>query len=60
MTERLVSFINSHDMCRVERVNPNGTLDVSSEVVHIESRKMERVTETIPATISAARDWLGY
>jgi hypothetical protein len=54
----LIDFVNSHDPCRAEPAGTN-TLLVSTEAV-LADRNVERITETIPATLKAARDWLGY
>ena len=54
----LIEFVNSHDPCRAELAG-NNTLFVSTDTV-LADGSIERTTETIPATLQAARDWLGY
>lgn len=58
----LIEYIESHDGCRVLRIEGD-KLKVSSlcSVTNGEGKaSTETVIETIPATCSAARDWLGY
>ncbi len=54
----LIYFINSHDGCKVES-STSSHLTVSSYVV-LADGTLTRESQTIPATLSAARDWLGY
>lgn len=54
----LIAFIESHDGCKVEQCLA-GRLIVSSLVVDAAGR-VHRISETIPANLRAARDWLGY
>lgn len=53
----IVDFVNAHAPCRAELANK--VLIVSTDAVCPEGH-VERVQETIPATLKAARDWLGY
>ena len=57
----LVFFIEAHHACAVESYNgPKApTMVVSSEVRQPDGT-VERVKETIPATVKAVREWLGY
>lgn len=57
----LVRFIESHDGCLVESYDGPGasTIKVSSEIRQPDGT-IERQTETIPATLKAVKDWLGY
>lgn len=55
--KNLINFINSHDGCLVESVNGK-TLTVSCYCTF--NGVCSRVSETIPATLTAARNWLGY
>jgi hypothetical protein len=57
-TAALINFVNSHDLCRAELAE-NNTLLVSTDAV-LADGGVERITETIPATLKAAREWLGY
>jgi len=55
----LIDFINSHDGCKVEQIcNTGNALEVSSLVCF--KGQVSKVSEQIPATLKAARDWLGY
>lgn len=54
----LVNFVNSHDPCQAE-LTENNMLLVSTDAVFPDGH-VERVHETIPATLKAAREWLGY
>lgn len=56
--ESLVKFIRQHDPCDAF-VLKNGDLRVITDEVHADGT-VHRVYETIPATLKAVRDWLGY
>ncbi len=55
---RILSFLKSHDCTLAAFVSRSG-ITVASYVTDREGRVSVR-RETIAATISAARDWLGY
>ncbi|AJW93651.1 putative gp43 (plasmid) [Burkholderia gladioli] len=58
-TTDLVSWIDSHQLPEATRDNGDGTLTVACATVGRNGDvTIER--ETIPATLQAARDWLGY
>ncbi|RIJ84980.1 hypothetical protein RSP822_18085 [Ralstonia solanacearum] len=54
---KLMRFINSHGNPAID--NGDGTLTVTSEVVDV-AGIVSTVRDIIPATLSAARDLLGY
>ena len=59
----LIRFIDSHDRLAPTRDNGDGTLTVHSAVCGRDAWNemyVEVVAEVIPATLSAARDLLGY
>lgn len=61
-TARIIAYLNSHSVssgptCR--GVTPNGRLVVVSAYTDANGGSGEQ-TETIPATMRAAREWLGY
>lgn len=62
--DRLVEFLNGHDVASgrptVVAVAPNGTTVTVRTEEHHEATGWRDVEETIPATMQAARDWLGY
>ncbi|WP_186101417.1 hypothetical protein [Burkholderia gladioli] len=58
-TAELIRWIDSHDLPEPTRDNCDGTLTVACVMVgRDDDVTVER--ETIPATLKAARDWLGY
>lgn len=64
-TARLLAFIDSHDVAEPTRINADGSLHVACVCVNTnlpEGYNGRVFTEysDIPATLSAARDWLGY
>lgn len=54
----LIQFLKSHD-CTVAAYAVTGGIRVAGEVSDRSGRISITVT-TIPATLSACRDWLGY
>lgn len=56
--EALVRFIRQHDPCDAT-ITPDGRLNVTTDEVDT-SGNVSRVVETIPATLKATRNWLGY
>ncbi|WP_186152435.1 hypothetical protein [Burkholderia gladioli] len=58
-TAELIRWIDSHHLPEPTRDNCDGTLTVACVTVGRDNDvTIER--ETIPATLKAARDWLGY
>ena len=61
-TSKIVAFLNRHDVgfgsATVESFTDK-TITVRTVEYHADGTECE-VTEVIPATIEAARDWLGY
>ncbi|MDN7916591.1 hypothetical protein QZM99_00605 [Burkholderia gladioli] len=58
-TAELIRWIDSHDLPEPTRDNCDGTLTVTCVMVgRDDDVTVER--KTIPATLKAARDWLGY
>lgn len=57
-TRKLVAWIDSHDRPEPTVVNPDGTLTVAT--VAIKDGKAFIEYDVIAATLSAARDLLGY
>jgi hypothetical protein len=63
-TALVVAFLNRHDIgfgnANVLRVSEDGaTLTVCGSATNADNEPFSEV-ETIPATMQAARDWLGY
>ncbi|EPS1221671.1 hypothetical protein ACVBR5_000902 [Burkholderia cenocepacia] len=56
--QTLIEWIDGHGTAEPTRDNGDSTLTVACEVVQNGRVSIER--STIPATLSAARDWLGY
>jgi hypothetical protein len=57
--EPLITWIDSHDTAEPTIDNGDGTLNVSCTAVDAKGGVFTEY-ETIPATLKAARDWLGY
>lgn len=55
---RLMAWIDLHDRPALTTLNADGTLTVSS--IECRNGVAHEVQETIPATMAAARDLLGY
>lgn len=56
---RLIAWIDSHHLPEPTIDNGDGTLTVACESVALD-RSVSVEREKIPATLKAARDWLGY
>ncbi|WP_070106294.1 hypothetical protein [Burkholderia plantarii] len=58
-TTNLIRWIDSHHPAEPTRDNGDGTLTIASHAVDRDNRHFV-LRETIPATLAAARDLLGY
>ncbi|RNM03055.1 hypothetical protein EGA29_20020 [Ralstonia pseudosolanacearum] len=58
--EQLARWIDKHHPAEPTLVNEDGTLTVSVECFHSPTGKRSVERSVIPATLIAARDWLGY
>lgn len=58
-TQDLITWIDSHGTAEPTIDNGDGTLNVSCVAVAADRRVFTEYS-TIPATLKAARDWLGY
>jgi len=59
-TQKLIAWIDSHYPAEPTIDNGDGTLTVAIECVHVETSVAFIEFQVIPATMSAARDVLGY
>ncbi|WP_261541733.1 hypothetical protein [Burkholderia multivorans] len=58
-TQNLITWIDGHGTAEPTVDNGDGTLNVSCVAVAADGCVFTEY-ETIPATLKAARDWLGY
>ncbi len=58
--EQLARWIDSHYPPEPTLVNADGSLTVSVACTHINSSEVTIERDVIPATVKAARAWLGY
>jgi hypothetical protein len=58
-TQNLIAWIDTHGTAEPTIDNGDGTLNVSCIAVDAKGGVFTEYA-TIPATLSAARDWLGY
>lgn len=60
-TLRLIAWINGHDLGVTPVIRATDeTLTVQCIEYHSDTKTRLVIRETIPATMQAARDWLGY
>ncbi|MCA8266452.1 hypothetical protein [Burkholderia vietnamiensis] len=59
-TQILIAWIDSHDTVEPTVDNRDGTLTVACSCVNVNTGESFVEHSTIPATMTAARDWLGY
>lgn len=58
--QTLAAWIDSHGTAEPTIDNGDGTLNVSCAAVDVNTGESFIERSTIPGTLSAARDWLGY
>ncbi|MDN8027946.1 hypothetical protein QZN17_05140 [Burkholderia multivorans] len=59
-TKNLIAWIDGHDTAAQTIDNGDGTLTVACSCVNVNTGESFVERSTIPATLKAARDWLGY